>query len=100
MTTTKTTELHILTPNATDDLIEAGELATLDDNSGRALLWLTKHDRDLFDRLPGGPSNQTATVIDQNTNKVVTLKRSNCGAGCYCAAKIISVTSLNQQVAA
>jgi hypothetical protein len=53
---------------------------------GRVVLDLTDIDKGKFDRLPAGPSAQTVTVTDQHSGVEFLVRRTDCGAGCFCAA--------------
>jgi hypothetical protein len=46
-------------------------------------------DRAKFDALPTGPSDETVTVLDTERRLLLTIRRTSCGAGCYCAAEVI-----------
>jgi hypothetical protein len=56
----------------------------------RIMLLVSARDRSDFDRLPGGPSDETVEVEDLLSGTMFEVRRANCGAGCFCAAAIVS----------
>ena len=49
----------------------------------------SKEDRAKFDALPEGQSDQSVEVYDTERSLWLTVRRTHCGADCYCAAEII-----------
>ena len=45
-------------------------------------------DRAKFDALPPGQTDAAVTVLDTERNLLLTIRRTSCGAGCYCAAEV------------
>jgi hypothetical protein len=56
----------------------------------RVMFLIDDGDMEDFDALPRGPSPETVRVTDLMSDSIFTIKRADCGAGCFCAAEVVS----------
>ncbi len=53
------------------------------------MLLISDADRDEFDALPPGATDQTVKVEDQITETWHEVRRGRCGLGCFCGAEFV-----------
>ena len=56
----------------------------------RTKILISLADSEKIEALPKGPSAAVATVYDNNTEQMVSVRRADCGLSCYCALEFVN----------